>query len=169
MKLGKSVREAFGIALDTVGNAYVTGGSSSADFPTTVGAFQTAFLGNSDAFVTKLNATGSALLYSTYLGGSGDEQGMGIALDTLGNAYVTGSTSSTNFPTTPGAFQTAFAGGLSDAFVTKLNATGAALLYSTYLGGTGDDQGLAIARHQAEADGGVARRRTRFCGPGDSV
>src|SRR5207244_201864 len=116
---GSGYEQAFGIALDTVGNAYVTGGSSSADFPTTVGAFQTAFLGNSDAFVTKLNATGSALLYSTYLGGSADEQGLAIALDTVGAAYVTGATFSTNFPTTPGAFQTAF-GGVEDAFVAKL-------------------------------------------------
>jgi len=143
---GSGYEQAFGIALDTLGNAYVTGETGSINFPTTVGAFQTAFGGNSDAFVTKLNATGSALLYSTYLGGgSGYEQAFGIAVDTLGNAYVSGSTTSTNFPTTLGAFQTTFGGGLIDAFATKLNATGSALLYSTYLGGSGIDEGLGIA------------------------
>jgi len=143
---GSGYEQAFGIAVDTLGNAYVTGETGSIDFPTTVGAFQTAFGGNSDAFVTKLNATGSALLYSTYLGGgSGYEQAFGIAVDTLGNAYVSGSTTSTNFPTTLGAFQTTFGGGLIDAFATKLNATGSALLYSTYLGGSGIDEGLGIA------------------------
>src|SRR5438477_4149011 len=125
-----------GIAVDSLGNAYVTGGTASTNFPTTPGAFQTTLGGGTDAFVTKLNATGSALLYSTYLGGSGGEGGMfRIALDTVGNAYVVGHTSSTNFPTTPGAFQTALVGNVS-AYVTKLNATGSALLYSTYLGGS---------------------------------
>ncbi len=144
--LGGSVYEqAFGIALDTSGSAYVTGFTSSSNFPTTSGAFQIALGGNFDAFVTKLNATGSALLYSTYLGGSGGEAGGGIALDSAGNAHVAGATNSNNFPTTPGAFQTTYGGGLNDVFVTKLNATGSALLYSTYLGGSGDDEGLGIA------------------------
>ena len=92
-----------------------------------------------DAFVTKLNATGTALVYSTYLGGNGDDYGHGIAVDGSGNAYVTGDTASTNFPTTAGAFQTSYGGGNGDAFVTKLNATGTALVYSTYLGGNGND------------------------------
>src|SRR5207253_5281315 len=108
-----------GIAVDTHGNAYVTGYTDSTDSPTTPGAFQTALGGTSDAFVTKLNSTGSApLVYSTYLGGSGGDAGRGITLDTLGNAYVEGDTSSTNFPTTPGAFQTTLRGGLN-VFVTK--------------------------------------------------
>jgi hypothetical protein len=90
------------------------------NFPVTAGAPQTAFGGGfTDAFITKLNASGAALVYSTYLGGTSDDDGFGIALDATGNAYVTGQTSSTNFPTTPGAFQTSF-GGVSDAFVVKL-------------------------------------------------
>ncbi|PYV36234.1 MAG: cell surface protein, partial [Acidobacteria bacterium] len=84
--------------------------------------FQAAIAGNDDAFVTKLNATGSALVYSTYLGGSTDDFGIGIAVDSAGNAYVAGRTNSTNFPTAS-PFQAAFGGNL-DAFVTKLNATG---------------------------------------------
>jgi Bacterial Ig-like domain (group 3)/Beta-propeller repeat len=136
-----------GIAVDSSGNAYVTGYTLSADFPTTPGAFQTACGTGwcSDAFVTEINPEGSALVYSTYLGGSGGDSGMGIAVDSTGNAYVTGNTYSTDFPTTPGAFQTALAGGYYDAFVTKVNPTGSALVYSTYLGGNGDDSGNSIA------------------------
>ncbi len=135
-----------GIAVDTAGNAYVTGYTSSTDFPTTAGAYQTSYGGGDyDAFVTKLNPTGTALVYSTYLGGTGFDQGTGIAVDTTGNVYVTGITGSTNFPTTPGAFQSTYAGGSYDAFVTKLNPTGTALVYSTYLGGTSVDEGTGIA------------------------
>jgi hypothetical protein len=133
-----------GIAVDAAGNAYVTGITRSTNFPTTLGAFQTAFGGGDDAFVAKLNAAGSALVYSTYLGGSGNDAGSGIAVDAGGNAYVTGDTSSTNFPTTPSAFQTTNSGG-QDAFVAKLNAAGSALVYSTYLGGSGSDGGRGIA------------------------
>src|SRR5206468_9212110 len=116
--------------------------------PTTAGAFQTskgsAGFGG-DAFVTKLDPTGSALVYSTYLRGSNDDRAWAIAVDAAGNAYVTGLTSSSDFPTTPGAFQTSYGGGYSDAFVTQLNPAGSALLYSTYLGGSGDDRGYGIA------------------------
>jgi Beta-propeller repeat len=122
-----------GITVDSAGNIYVTGRSSSPNFPTTAGAFQPAGIG--DAFVTKLNPTSGALVYSTYLGGGSLDEGFGIAVDAAGNAYVTGSTSSDNFPTTVGSFQTAKAGG-SSAFVAKLNSTGNALTYSTYLGGS---------------------------------
>jgi hypothetical protein len=128
------------IAVDGSGNAYVTGSTTSSDYPTTPGAFQPTLQGDVNVFVTKLNATGSALVYSTYLGGAG---GYGIAVDPSGNAYVTG-IAGPDFPTTPGAFQTTF-GGVEDAFVTKLNATGSALVYSTYLGGDRQDQGDAIA------------------------
>ena len=94
-----------GIAVDSAGNAYVTGSTSATDFPTK-NAFQaTAGGGHGDAFVTKLNATGSALVYSTYLGGSGQDYATGIAVDGSGDAYVTGNTDSTNFPTTPGSLQ----------------------------------------------------------------
>jgi hypothetical protein len=140
---GSGNNQGYGIVVDTLGNAYVTGYTTSTNFPTTPGAFQTAYAGGGlgNAFVTKLNPTGSApLVYSTYLGGNGDDQGYGIAVDTLGTAYVTGATRSTNFPTTPGAFQTAFGGKSYYAFVTKLNPTGSVLAYSTYLGGSGEDQ-----------------------------
>src|SRR5882762_8523809 len=141
-----------GIAVDADGNAYVVGWTNSSNFPTTAGAFQTTFGGgtNFDTFVTKLNPTGSALVYSTYLGGSGSDAGRKIAVDAAGNAYVVGQTSSSNFPTTTGAFQTSFGGGYSDAFLTKLNSTGSALVYSTYLGGTGEDDGSGIS---VDADG----------------
>ena len=154
---GSGVDQATGIAVDTLGNVYVTGWADSSDFPTTPGALQTTFVGCvyndrcSDAFVSKLNRTGSALLYSTYLGGNGTAQGVGVAIDALGNAYVTGVTWSPNFPTTSGAFQPTFGGGTcwgdpcTDAFVSKLNAAGSALVYSTYLGGSGGDGGAGIA------------------------
>ena len=146
---GSGGDQGFGVAVDAVGNAYVTGFAGSSDFPTTAGAFQTAFGGGeADAFVTKLNPTGSALVYTTYLGGDGFDQGHGIAVDATGNAYVTGHTFSTNFPTTTGTVQPGFSGVSSiigDAFVTKLNATGSALVYSTYLGGGDDDEGFGMA------------------------
>jgi len=141
--------EATGIALDAAGNAYVTGRTDSSDFPTSPGAYQTTFSGvlsvYGDAFVVKLDPTGSALIYSTFLGGSGDDIAYGIALDSSGNAYVVGATASTDFPTTPGAFQTTFGGGETDAFVTKVNPLGSALVYSTYLGGSDRDEGYGIA------------------------
>ena len=127
------------------GRAYVTGGTTSADYPTTAGAFDTTHNGNSDAFVTKLNASGSGLDYSTLLGGTSDDAGRAIAVDGTGRAYVTGGTTSANYPTTAGAFDTTFDGG-EDAFVTKLNAAGSALVYSTFLGGASGDLGLATSR-----------------------
>jgi hypothetical protein len=130
----------FAIAVDEASNAYVTGPTDSTNFPTTPGAFQSAFAGGfSDTFVTKLNRTGTALLYSTYLGGSSFDPGRDIAVDKAGNAYVVGDTGSPDFPTTPGAFQPAFGGGDVDVFVAKLNRIGTALVYSTYLGGSGFD------------------------------
>jgi hypothetical protein len=142
---GASTDQGSGIAVDGAGNAYVTGFTFSADFPTTPGAFDTTFNpGTFDAFVTKLNPAGSALVYSTYLGGASTDQGFGIAVDGAGNAYVTGLTVSADFPTTPGAFDTTFNGG-GDAFMTKLNPAGSALVYSTYLGGASNDQGSGIA------------------------
>ena len=131
------------VAIDSAGNAYVTG-QAAAGFPVTPGAFQTSFNGVIDAFVTKLNTTGTALVYSTFLGGSGFEFGTGIAVNPAGNAYVTGVGDSSNFPTTPGAFQTVKGAG-QDAFVTKLSATGNDLAYSTFLGGDEIDVGQSIA------------------------
>jgi RHS repeat-associated protein len=151
--LGGSVGDAgYGIAVDAAGNAYVTG-FTGGNFPTTGGAPQTTFGGTApytDAFVTKLNSTGTALVYSTYLGGSGNDEALGIAVDSSGNAYVTGDTLSSDFPTTPGAFQMTYGGcvGLngcvSDAFVTKLNPLGTGLLYSTYLGVGDVGRGIAV-------------------------
>jgi hypothetical protein len=146
--LNQGYSRSLAIAVDGSGNACVTGRTHPAyPIPTTPGAFQTtAGAGdNGDAFVMKLNAAGTALLYSTYLGGSGGDTGTGIAVDSAGNATVTGYTTSVDFPTTPGAFQATFGGSSYDVFVTKLNLTGSGLIYSTFLGGSGDDFGGGIA------------------------
>ncbi|WP_285578846.1 SBBP repeat-containing protein [Actinoallomurus iriomotensis] len=140
---GTGFDESIGIALDSSGNAYVTGDTASTNFPISR-AVQPRSGGGTDAFVTKLDSTGTGLVYSTYLGGSGDDDGVGIAVDSSGNAYVTGDTDSTNFPTTAGAFQTTSGGGVDEAFVTKLDRTGGALAYSSYLGGSDYDQGDAV-------------------------
>ena len=137
---GNSSETATSLALDTNGNVVVTGTTASADFPTTVGAVQRV-LSNGDAFVAKLNATGSALTFSTLLGGSGNEVSYGVAVDSSNNVYVTGSTTSANYPTTAGVFQNANRGGSLEAFVAKLNPTGTQLVYSSYLGGGGIESG----------------------------
>jgi len=138
-----------GIAVDAAGNAYVTGTTSALDFPT-VNAFQPTKGGGSifgaDAYVAKLNPTGSALIYSTYLGGgggAGGDTGNAIAVDAAGSAYITGQANSTDFPTF-NPIQGSSGGG-ADAYVTKLNPSGSALIYSTYLGGNDLDQGAGIA------------------------
>ena len=151
---GSGGEEATGIAVDASGNAYVAGHTASTDFPTTGGAFQETSTG-SCGFVTKIAPDGSSLVYSTYLCGSDGVQGVSMAVDAAGNAYVVGGTSSTNFPTTPGAFQTANSGGL-DAFVTKLNSTGSSLVYSTYLGGSGDDYAYSYSNGIAVDSAGSA-------------
>jgi len=131
------------LAVDRSGNAYATGSTTSADFPTTNGAFQTTFAGIRDAFVVKASPSGS-LVYSTYLGGSAADRGTGIAVDVTGAAYVTGRTDSQDLPTTAGAFQTASGGG-TDGFVAKLNPSGTALEYGTYVGGSGPDRAERLA------------------------
>ena len=143
------------IAVDQAGNAYVVGTTLSTDFPVTPGAVQTKYGGADvfgDAFVTKLDSTLSQLIYSTYLGGSSDDLAAAIALDSLGQAYVAGSTRSHNFPVTPGVLQPQYGGNPSnisgsggDAFVAKLDPSGSTLLYSTFLGGDGEDSASAIA------------------------
>ncbi|MBI3817089.1 MAG: SBBP repeat-containing protein [Planctomycetes bacterium] len=140
---GNSV--AYGVAVDSAGQAYLCGGAGhccgAPPYPTTPHVFKsTGGLFDADAVVTKLNATGSKLLYSTLVGepaniNSGDTFAMGIAIDMSGNAYICGQTSSSYFPTTSGSFQTTYGGGYTNGFVTKLNATAAALIYSTYFGG----------------------------------
>ena len=138
-----------GIAVDSAGNAYVTGYTQSTDFPTK-NPLQPAYAGGTDdVFVAKINPTGSALVYSTYLGGSGDDLGSAVAVDSAGNAYVTGVTQSSDFPT-KNPLQATNGGGpgcstCQDAFVTKINPEGSALVYSTYLGGSNQDIGVGIA------------------------
>jgi uncharacterized protein (TIGR03437 family) len=158
---GDSVDIANAIAVDAQGNVYITGLTVSANFPVTPGAFQSKHAGTpsqyfligvgqvSDAFVTKIDPTGK-IVYSTYLGGANTDVVQAIAVDAQGNAYVAGTTNSTNFPVTAGAYQTSASFvtnglGQSHVFVTKLNASGSALVYSTFIAGTGSDQATAIA------------------------
>lgn len=142
------------IAVDKAGHAYVAGETTSSNFPVTAGSYQPKYAGDNgdgyqgvvgDAFVTKLNATGTNVIYSTYLGGSGGDGTYSIALDASGNAYLTGGTNSSDFPVTPGAWQPLCCG-LTDVFVTKLNAKGSSLLYSTHIGVGGEGtRGFGIA------------------------
>ncbi len=138
---GHNVTQGNGIAVDGAGSAYVIGVTQAADFPT-MNPLQGTLGGYQNGFITKFNSTGSALVYSTYLGGNGQDGGNGIAVDSAGNAYVTGFTDSNNFPTVN---PLQGYGGNTNAFVTKVNPTGSALVYSTYLGGTGGDSGQGIA------------------------
>ena len=131
-----------GIAVDAAGNAYVSGFTSSTDFPVTADAVHTTAGGSGDAFLAKLDAAGTTLLYSTYLGGSGLDEGIDVTADGSGNAYVVGLTTSTNFPVR-NAFQST-SGGDRDLFVSKINTTGAGLVYSTYVGGNWFDWGTCI-------------------------
>ena len=139
---GTGMSAVTGLAVDSGGNLYVTGWTEALDFPI-VGAAQAANQGGVDVFVAKFNPTGTALLYATYIGGRGDDRGAAIAVDSNGQAYVTGSTASTNFPLASPIRTTL--GGSKTAFVLKLNAVGNMLLYSTYLGGTNWETGNAIA------------------------
>lgn len=144
------------ITVDSEGNAYVAGGTESPEFPVTEGAFHTTPSSYGSAFVTKLSADGSTLVYSTFLGGSGRSEVGGIAVDSAGNAYVSGATDSSDFPTL-NAFQGQKGGEACassdwtcyDAFVSKLNSTGSALLYSTYLGGSVYDSAYAVTLDQS--------------------
>jgi Beta-propeller repeat len=135
------------IAVDGAGSAYVTGQTFSATFPgVNPSSLQQAYGGSGDAFVTKINAAGTAIVYSTFLGGRGDDQAWGIAVDGAGNAYVTGNTQSTTFPgVNGGSIQPRNGGGIGDAFVTKIDATATAIVYSTFLGASGDDEANHIA------------------------
>ncbi len=156
------------IGVDRLGYIYVAGATDSVDFPRTSGAFQPGFAGGSpctewgtpdygfcgDGFIVKLNPTGTALAYSTYIGGTGDDGIITLAIDSSGNTYVGGYTNSTNFPMTAGAFQNSFQGGnpnigwdtFGDAFVSELNSSGSGLVYSTYLGGSENEyvEGIAV-------------------------
>jgi len=140
---GTAGEEGYSISVDSTGNAFVSGSTYSSDFPTTPGAVDTVYGGDLDVYVTKLNPAGNALIYSTYLGGSSGNNGLGSAVDSSGNAYVVGSTNSVDFPVTPGAYDTS-PNGLRDAFLVKLNPTGSARLYSTLIGGLYDDGGWDV-------------------------
>jgi hypothetical protein len=151
---GSSADLAYAIAIDTAGNAFLTGYTQSTDFPVTAGAFQSTINAPVAAFVTKVPPGAKSMVYSTYLGGSSGVQGKrvcytcgtSIVVDSNGNALVTGLTLDTDFPTTPGAYQTKLASNVGhDAFVTKLNSSGTGLLYSTLLGGTNDDGGTSMS------------------------
>ena len=141
--LGGSAQDnANDVAVDSAGSAYLIGSTASANFPT-ANALDATLGGMSDVFAAKLNAAGSALSYSTYLGGSGGEVGNGVAVDSAGNAYLTGDTLSPDFPTVNALDATL--GGTDDAFAGKLNPAGSALVYSTYLGGSGSESGHGVA------------------------
>jgi uncharacterized protein (TIGR03437 family) len=137
-----------GIAADSSGNAYVTGSTTSTNFPVTGSVYQSTNKGAADAFVSKLAPSTGALEFSTYLGGSGADYGYGIALDASGAIYVAGETASTDFPIL-GAYQSSFGGGTGDAFVSKLSGNGTTLVYSTYLGGSAEDGAAAVAVDKA--------------------
>jgi hypothetical protein len=133
-----------GIAVDEDGSAYVTGFAGGSSFPTTAGAFDTSHNGSNDVYLTKLEPSGSALAFSTFLGGSTIDTGNAVAVDREGRAYLTGFTRSANFPTTTGAPDPT-PNGNNDGFVAQFDASGSALAFSTYLGGAGNDTGRGIA------------------------
>ncbi len=143
----------YGIAVDSSGNAYMAGATASSDFPVTSGAFQTSYGSSEDGFIVKFKPGGTSAGFSTFLGGSSDDYAYGVAVDSSGEAYITGATNSSDFPVI-GAFQPSYAGGTCgtspstflcfDAYVAKLNSAGSDLAYSTFLGGTGSDYGYAI-------------------------
>ncbi|MGO9258510.1 MAG: SBBP repeat-containing protein [Bryobacteraceae bacterium] len=135
---GSGSDTAYGLALDSSGNAYVVGDTTSQNFPAS--NFQKTNRGSQNVFVAKIGSTGSALIYSTYLGGNSIDHGAAIAVDASGAAYLTGSTFSTSFPVSSGAYQAKIGGG-QDAFVAKLSADGNSLVYGTFLGGSGGSLG----------------------------
>ena len=141
---GSSNDQGFALAVDSAGSVYVTGTTISSNFPVSVLPVQPTRAGDNDAFVTKLDPTGLFIVYSTFLGDSGDDAGRGIAVDANGSAYVAGTTNSNNFPTTPLGFQPTTRGG-DEAWVARLGPDGSALLYSTYLGSNGSDGAFGIA------------------------
>ena len=134
---------AYGVTVDSAGEAYVTGVTASTNFPASSAGFQSTYAGDGDVFVTKFNSAGNGILFSTYLGGSGLETPAQILLDASKDIFLVGSTSSSNFPTTSAGFQPTY-GGNQDAFLTEMKPDGSALIYSTYIGGTGADFGTAV-------------------------
>ena len=144
--LGGSKSEGAGdLTVDLVGNVYIVGATESPDFPTTTGAFDGTYNGDYDGYVTKINPAGTALVYSTYLGGEDGEGCCGILVDSQGAAYVGGSTPSDDFPTTPGAYKTFLNIGPRDGFLTKFNTSGTGLVFSTFYGGGSSDGAVPAA------------------------
>lgn len=141
---GRDQDQTRGVAVDASGCAFVVGSTQSTDFPTTPGAVDDSLDGSTDAFVTKLDASGASLSYSTFLGGTDGDVAQGVAVDGSGYAFVIGTTDSASFPTTSGAFDETHQGG-DDAFITKLNVTGTGLVYSTFIGGESSDYGRDLA------------------------
>jgi hypothetical protein len=139
---GSDTDNGYGIGADSAGNAYITGQTCSSDFPI-AGTIQPTSGGGCDAFAAKLNAAGTGLVYSTYLGGTGTDGARGIAVDAVGSAYIVGSTDSADFPATLSAYQVTPKGG-GDIFVAKVNATGTGFSYATLLGSSGADAGYGI-------------------------
>jgi hypothetical protein len=139
---GNHIEHSRDITVDLAGNAFIVGQTSSSDFPTTLGAFDTTFNVSIDTFTLKLNQTGSSLIYSTYVGGDAQDWGAGIAIDSFGNAFVAGGTQSGNFPTTKNVYD--IIPNYTECFVFKLNQDGSDLIYSTFIGGSYYDQGLSI-------------------------
>ena len=135
---------AYSVALDSAGDAYVTGVTASTNFPVSSAGFQQTYAGDGDVFVTEINPTGTGIIFSTFLGGTGDDTPAEIILDGGGDIFMVGSTTSSNFPTTSAVFQPAYAGN-QDAFLTELKPDGSALIYSTYIGGTGIDFGTVVS------------------------
>lgn len=142
---GDAADDAYALATTSTGDVIVVGSTASTNYPVSSGAYQRSKGPGVDVVVTKIRADGGAILWSTHLGGDADDIGRGVAVDGSGNVYVTGQTASTNFPVSSSAYQRAKAAGVVDGFVTKLNATGGSLVYSTYLGGGWDDYPRGIA------------------------
>ncbi len=135
----------YSLAADSAGNVYVTGWTNCVDYPTTAGAYDTSHNGGVDAFVSKFDAGLGALMASTFIGGSGDEYACSLAIESTGNIYVAGWTSSIDYPTTIGAYDTSHNGGWIDAFLSKLDTDLSSLKTSTYIGGSDDDEATSMA------------------------
>ena len=139
---GSNYEMAEDVAVNNIGEAFITGSTQSPNFDFTVGGYQTMFNGIWDCFISKINSTGGSLIYSTFIGGSSSDMSNSIVVDKVGNSYITGATSSTNYYVTAGAYQTTQTNG--DVFVSKLNSSGTALIYSTYIGGTDGEVAYSI-------------------------
>jgi len=136
---GTSDDRGYSLALDNSNNIFLSGGSTSGNYPTTVGTFDQVHNGSNDVIITKINSLGTSLIFSSFLGGSGTERGSTITLDNNKNIYLSGNTDSFDYPTISGCYDQTFSGGFYDAFVTKLDSNASTLIYSTYIGGMNTD------------------------------